>query len=147
MNPSAQADYLEAEVMTAAPQKLQLMLIDAAIRQARMAQEQWNKQQDEDAVESLIKAQQIVSELLCGIRREHDEELARKVAGVYLFVFRSLISAQMEQSQAKLAEALSVLEVERETWQGVCEQLGTKLATPNSGPSVNISTSTTSFSA
>ena len=68
------------------------------------------------------------------------------VAGVYLFVFRSLIASQLERNQEKLAEALSVLQVERDTWQKVCEKLGTRTATPHAG-SPDAPVSTTSFDA
>jgi len=130
MNPATSGDYLETEVMTAAPQKLQLMLIDAALRQSRAAQEFWKNEQPEQAGEALIRAQQIITELLCGLNPEKDKQLTSKVAGVYLFVFRALLSAQTDRDEAKLQEAISVLEIEQETWQQVCSKLGTKRTTP-----------------
>lgn len=130
MSPSDPRDYLETEVMTAAPQKLQLMLIEATIRQAQAAREHWAADNQEKAVESLIRAQQIVTELLCGLNGEHDKELSSKVASVYLFIFRSLVAAQMDRDEDKLDEAVSILEIERETWRQVCIELGTKRATP-----------------
>jgi flagellin-specific chaperone FliS len=55
---------------------------------------------------------------------EHGRELVRRVAGVYLFIHRTLSAAHLEHDAQKLDEALSILEVERETWQQVCLQLG-----------------------
>ena len=125
MSASVRDDYLNAEVMTAAPQKLQLMLIEGAIRQAELGRECWRTDKLEDATEALIRSQQIVTELLCSLDPTQDSEVANKVAGIYLFVFRSLVAAQLERDEKKLDEALSVLRVERETWQQVCEKLGT----------------------
>lgn len=130
MNPAIPGDYLETEVMTAAPQKLQLMLIDAAIRQANAVREHWKNNNLEPAAEALIRAQQIITELLCALNPEKDKNLTSKVASVYLFVFRTFQAAQAERSEEKLVEAISVLEIERETWQKVCEELGTKRAAP-----------------
>jgi len=144
MNHATPGDYLETEVMTAAPQKLQLMLIEAALRQSNATLEHWKAGNQEQAAETLIRAQQIITELLCSLNPEKDKDLTSKVAAVYLFIFRALQTAQAERSEVKLQEAISVLEIERETWQKVCEQLGTKLAAPapHGGDSMTPSTST-----
>ena len=126
MNLAAQQDYLTNEIMTATPQRLQLMLIEGALRHGNIARDLWREEKLEDATEALIRAQQIVTELLCGLKpREEDKEVVNKVAAIYLFVFRSMISAQMDKDPQKLDEAISVLEIERETWQQVCKKDGT----------------------
>ncbi len=130
MSHASPGDYLETEVMTAAPQKLHLMLIDAAIRQINATREHWKSDNHEEAVESLIHSQRILTEMLCGLNPKQDKDLTSKVAAVYLFVFRTLQDAQAEKSEEKLQEAISVLEIERETWQKVCMELGTKRAAP-----------------
>ena len=126
MNQSVRENYLMTDVMTATPQKLQLMLIDAAIRAGEQTRQFWQDERLDDACESLIKCQRLVTELLCGLNPEVNRELVRKAAGVYLFVFRRLSEAQMSRSDELLSEALSVLEVERETWRQVCDKLGSR---------------------
>jgi len=122
----ARDTYLATEVTTAPPQKLQLMLLDAALRHGRRARERWSDGRDEQAGEALLRCQEIVSHLLGGMNREHDRELVRRVAGVYLFIYRRLVASQLERDLKKLDEALSILEIERETWQQVCLQLGAR---------------------
>lgn len=126
MNLSARDNYLTTEVMTATPQKLQLMLIEAALRMGQQTIEHWKANEEEQAVETLIRCQQIITELLCGLQPDQDSELVRRVASVYLFIFRSLSVAHLERSEQKVADAMSVLEIERETWQQVCAKLGTR---------------------
>jgi len=126
MQHSARENYLATEVMTATPQKLQLMLIEAAIRSAQMARQKWHDEKDDEACESLIHAQQVVGEMLASLNREVAPELVEKVAAVYIFVFRSLMEANQQRSEEKLDDALRVLEIERETWRQVCEKLGSK---------------------
>jgi hypothetical protein len=46
------------------------------------------------------------------------------VAGVYVFVYRSLVEASLHQSEQKLEDAVRVLRIEEETWRLLCEQLG-----------------------
>ncbi len=123
MDAAAREQYLVTQVMTAPPQKLQLMLIEGAIRFARQALELWREDRDEEAGDAILRSQEIVTQLLAGLDRERDPELVRKVAGVYLFIFRSLVSAHVRRDEEKLNNALRILESERETWQAVCQQL------------------------
>ncbi len=124
MQLSARETYLTNEVMTATPQRLQLMLIEGAIRFARQADAHWSAGEDALADEALTRAEQIITELLCGLNPDGDAELVRRVASVYLFVFRTLTTAHLQRDQSKLLDAIRVLETERETWRQVCERLG-----------------------
>lgn len=129
MDSSARENYLETQVMTAPPQKLQLMLIDAALRSIHRASQAWQEGNVEERCEALVHAQQVMGELLAGLNREAGGDLVKKMAGIYLFVFRTLMEANYQQDQQKLNEAREVLEVERETWRQVCENLGDEAPT------------------
>ncbi len=124
MDPSARQTYLETEVLTAPPQKLQLMLVDGAIRFAEKAREHLQAERHDEACEATIRAQQIVSEIVASLNREQNAELAGRIAAVYMFVFRSLVDANLSHDVGKLDDALRVLRTERETWQQVCETVG-----------------------
>ncbi|OHB65920.1 MAG: hypothetical protein A2V70_02985 [Planctomycetes bacterium RBG_13_63_9] len=124
MQRSARDSYLATEVLTATPQKLQLMLIEAAIRFAERARADWQADDDEQAADALGRAQQVVGELLAGLNRQLDSPLVKKIASVYLFVFRNLMEASCQRDEKKLDDALRVLQVERETWCQVCRKLG-----------------------
>ena len=124
MQTSTRTSYLEAEIMTATPQKLQVMLIEAAMRLIKRARGHWHAEEDEKAPAALGRAQRVPTELLCGLNREVEPELTKKVAAVYLFVFRILVDANLTGDQRKLDDALRVLEIERETWREVCRELG-----------------------
>src|SRR3954468_20507544 len=116
-------DYLETEVMTAPPQKLRLMLIEAALRYANRTLQCWQADQAEKGLDAMIRTQQIIGELLAGIKPDPDPQLAHRVAGLYVFVLRTLIIAQHGHSELRLREAMRVLEIERETWQQLCQKL------------------------
>ena len=126
MQSSARESYLATEVMTATPQKLQLMLIDTAIRSAKRARQLWRDEEDEGACEALIHAQEVIGEMLASLNAEVAPDLVKKVASIYMFIFRSLMEANYQQSEEKLNDALRVLEVERETWRQLCDELGSK---------------------
>lgn len=120
----ARDSYLATEVLTAPPQRLHLMLIEAAIRCAERARQCWRANQPEQATEAVVHAEEIVGELLAGLNRETGGNLIRKTAAVYLFVFRTLMEANLGRDEGKLDDALRVLAIERETWRRVCGQIG-----------------------
>jgi flagellar protein FliS len=122
MEQSANESYLEAQVMTATPQKLRLMLIEAAIRFARRTLLLWEEGDNEQALETIIRCRQVVSELLASIRID-DSALTRHVSSLYVFIFRHLTEAQLRRDASHVEEAIRVLEVEHETWRLVCEQM------------------------
>ncbi len=126
MNHSTRDTYLATEVMTAAPPKLQLMLIEAAIRFAGRTRQFWAEQKDAEAGEALLRAQDIAGELVAALDHEAEPELAARAGAVYLFVFRCLVEAGFQRNPAKLDDAIKVLEVERDTWRRVCEKFGAR---------------------
>ena len=120
----ARDQYLTNEVLTATPQKLQLLLIEGALSRVQRAREFWRLQRDQEADMQLSRAQEIVTQILCNLNPEGDRELVRRIASVYLFLFRTLTSAHLERDDSKLAEFVRVLEVERDTWRQACEKWG-----------------------
>ena len=118
----AHSAYLETQVATAPPQKLRLMLIEGAIRFARQTQDHWQRRDYEAALESLIRCREVVSELIAGVNADASP-LAKRVCGIYIFLFSTLTEAQLTRDADQLASAIRILEEERETWRQICEQL------------------------
>ena len=89
MNPSAMDRYLETGVLTATPQKLQLMLIEGAVRFAAQARNCRQRNEDVEATEAISRCREIVSVILSGIKND-GTELTRNVTSVYVYLFRTL---------------------------------------------------------
>ncbi|HEX4000453.1 MAG TPA: flagellar export chaperone FliS [Pirellulales bacterium] len=141
MTPAANDEYLSTEVLTASPQKLQLMLIDAAIRSASRAQSLWTGERTEAVSRSVIYCQAIVAQLIAGLVPNHESPLVQRILAVYEFVHRTLVTVQRRRDRSGLADVLAVLEIERETWRQVCEQLDLRIDTEESlrGPHAALS--------
>jgi flagellar secretion chaperone FliS len=127
MSPAANDEYLSTEVMTASPQKLQLMLIDAAIRAANRAQSLWTRERTYEVSRAIRHCQAIVTQILAGLAPNHESPLVQRIIPVYEFIHRTLLTAYGQHDRSKLANVLDVLEVERETWRQVCEQIDLRL--------------------
>jgi len=130
---NARDGYLESEVFGASPPKLQLLLVEGALRAGEQAREHWHAGKNEAACELLIRAQEIVTEMTAGLNREANPGLAARLAAVYLFVFRALVEANLNHDEEKLADALRVLAIERDTWRAVCEKRKVDAPLPHFG--------------
>lgn len=113
--------YLETEVQTATPQKLQKMLLDGALRFALAAQKATQEERFAEAQEAFDRCRSIISELLAGIRGE--DELSVKVTSLYSFMLRSLIDLQHQYDESSMNDVIEVLEMERETWRMLCDKM------------------------
>lgn len=116
----ARSAYLETQVLTAAPQKLQLMLIDGGIRFAHQAREAHAAGNAASLSDSLDRARDIVAELIASIRPD-GLPVSNSARAVYGFIFQSLAEAQLLKNPQKIDDAVRVLEEERQTWLAVCE--------------------------
>ena len=138
MHQNARSNYLETQVMTAPPERLKLMLIDAAIRNVTKAKEHWNDDDFGTSWDSISRAREIVSELQSGLNRETNPELIDKISAMYMFLFRELNEAATSREDAKLDGVLKVLAQERETWIEVCTELAKLSENENEGADLQV---------
>jgi flagellar protein FliS len=122
MDSSARDFYLETQIRTSTPQKLQLMLVEGAIRFAHQTIHHWEQRDLTAACESLTRCRKIVTELLNNVRPEVSEA-AKQAASVYLYLFQTLTDIHLHRQQGRMADVIRVLEEERETWQTVCREI------------------------
>ncbi|RCS47724.1 flagellar protein FliS [Bremerella cremea] len=114
--------YLETEVLTATPQKLQLMMINGAIRYAYQAQQLHDQGEKEAAWEKLLRCREIVALILSNISPDGGQ-LMKDVAGIYTFIFRELTQLHAEDEYHRLDGVIKVLDEERQTWEELCLQM------------------------
>lgn len=65
MERRAQEEYMATEVMTATPQKLQLTVIEAALRASLQARTLWESRQNDAALAALLRSQAAITTVLC----------------------------------------------------------------------------------
>ena len=111
--------YRETQVLTATPQQLRLMLIEAALHSAHEAQAAWESNKLEPAFEAIVHCRDVVFELLNSIDKD-TSALNRKIRGIYAFLYQTLTLANIHRDSQRLQSAIHVLEEERQTWREVC---------------------------
>src|ERR1700761_8920232 len=121
-------EYLKTKVMTASPEMLTLMLWDGAIRFAEQGKEAILKKEIEGSYKSLLRSQKIIAELIANLRHKVDPDLCGKLAGLYNFIYRRLVEANMSK-EAKLGDdALEIMRHQRDTWALLMDKLSKERA-------------------
>ena len=116
--------YLEAQVMTAKPHQLHLMVVDGAMRFAAKAEEALRADDFDTAHFALNKSRGCIGELIAGLNPDHAPEMVERLKALFVFVYRNLADADMSRDASRVATALHVLRIHRETWVALGEQLG-----------------------
>ena len=116
-------EYLESKVATATPYQLHLMVIDGAIRHARAAQTALEQKKVPESRAALGQRRKFVAEILSGLDEKHLAEVVVRLRGVFLFVLRNLVQADLEHNAQLVADSLSILESHRQTWLALAERL------------------------
>lgn len=108
--------YQESTLETASQGKLLLMLYDGAIRfltQASAAMETKNWQ---DSHNFILKAEDVITELMACLRMEAGGEIAFNLYRLYEYMNWRLIQANIKRDQAMVLEVQSRLRELREAW-------------------------------
>ena len=116
-------EYLKTKVMTASPEMLTLMLWDGAIRFAEQGKEAIGRRDIEGSFKALVRSQRIMTELTSNLRHEVAPDLCGKLAGLYNFIYRRLVDANLTKDIQFVDDALEIMRHQRETWVLLMDKL------------------------
>ena len=119
---------LKTRVMTATPEELHLMLYDGAVKFANQARDAIDARNIEDSYNLLVRAQNIVLELLSGLKHDLAPELCSKQAALYNFIYRRLVDANLHKDVSGIDDAIKILNYCRETWTLLIEKISEQKA-------------------
>ena len=131
--------YKETQIKTATPGKLILMLYDGAIRHLNQALQDMDEEHRryENISKCLIKAQDIIAELMISLDFERGGEIAKSLFGLYVFMNRRLLDANIKKDRASVEEVKTLLSELRGAWAEVADRAGVSVDTSRGG-GVNI---------
>ncbi len=122
------SEYRKMQILTATPEQLQLMLWDGVIRFTQQARQAIEQRDREASHNLLIKAQNIVMELNNGLRPELAPDLCAQLRALYMYLYRQLITANVQKQIEPLDDALKIMQHQRETWAMLIERLAAERA-------------------
>ena len=130
---NAQLAYLETEVATACPPKLRLLLIEAALRLAQQSRLGGENRLPHETGHVLRSLKRIILQLLASVDHQ-GHPLAEKVKSIYMYLFSTVVEAELTGDTQKLCEVEKVLQFERETWQILTDRYLAEVALQRHAP-------------
>lgn len=125
MSANAQAynQYRKSVVETVAPEKLLLMLYDAAIKNINNAKRAIEEKDIGRAHEQIMKTEEVIVELMATLNMEY--EISERLFALYEYFYHRLTLANAKKDIKILEEVEGFLMELRETWQEAISVLKT----------------------
>lgn len=108
------SQYWENTIMTANPEELTLMLYDGAIKFLNQAKEYIKDKEIERTHISILRAQDIFSELMGTLNMEY--EISENLYSIYSFISDNLMEVNIKKDTNLLSEMINITRELRETW-------------------------------
>lgn len=116
--------YLEAQIRTASKEQLLLMLYDGAIKNCSIALDLIEANENEKASDKLMKAQNIVAELISSLHFDKNQEVSKNLAALYGYVYIQLMEANTRHSVLQIQNSIKILSSMKDTWIQAFEKVG-----------------------
>ncbi len=111
--------YRKASVNTLDQHKLIVMLYDGAIKQSGFAIEYIKTMEVEKSHNSLVKAKNIIAELMSSLNMDKGGEIAKNLQSLYAFMYSQLIEANMNKDPKPVKTVISLLKELRSAWSQI----------------------------
>ena len=108
------------------------MLYDGAIKNASFAVEYMKSGEIEKVHNCLIKAKNIVTELMATLNMEQGGDIAKNLQSLYSYMFSQLIEANMEKKTEPILVVIDLLKELRAAWVQINKKSKTQTAQPQS---------------
>ncbi|MGE0732467.1 MAG: flagellar export chaperone FliS [Acidimicrobiia bacterium] len=119
MSQAAINQYVKNRTATATPAQLVAMLFDGLIAALRRGADAQASGRRTDASEQLVKAQRIVTELRCSLNFDAGQ-LATDLDRIYEFIWRQLVTANMNNDPLLVMRCVELIMPLREAWGQAC---------------------------
>ena len=125
-NPYTQ--YKQMQVETTDPLRLVVMLYEGAIKALRLAIEYIGRKDYELKGKELMRAHDIIFELLSSLDREAGGEIAKNLESLYVYIIRRILEANASMDVTVIEEVINHLKTLNEAWTELAAQHSSQLA-------------------
>lgn len=122
MQPAGYNAYQRIQTQTSSPGQLVVMLYNALVNDLQRAATALTDGGEERAHGSLVRAQDIVMELMASLDKTQGEELATQLADLYQYIYNRLVEANVKKDAAIVREVASLVTPLREAWVKVVSE-------------------------
>lgn len=111
---NAYQQYQYNSIMSASPERLMIMLFEGALKFVKLARKDIEEKNLAGANYNLTRAQDIITELDQSLDMSYD--VSENLAGVYEFMYRQLVNANIKKDVQVLDIVESMLTELKDTW-------------------------------
>ncbi|OHD56275.1 MAG: flagellar export chaperone FliS [Spirochaetes bacterium GWF1_51_8] len=131
-------NYREVEIETASGLKLVVMLYSGAIKFLNTASDALAQRRLDIVNNNIIKAQDIVSELITSLNFEAGE-IAHNLYSLYIYMNRRLLEANLQKNKDIIDEVVRLLNTLKEAWDILLRNQKPEIAKATASSRLNIS--------
>ena len=113
----AQENYQATQISTATKEQLLLITYDIGIRSCQVAEEALEEKDYELSNKELVRAQNVIRELMVTLNVERGGEVAESLMRLYDFMHRQLVQANIDKDSSKITIVSNMLKELRQTWE------------------------------
>jgi flagellar protein FliS len=111
--------YVKTDISTSDPVKLVIMCYEGAIDSLRLAKEKMKQEDYEKKGKAIIKAQDIIDELLCSLDFEKGGAIARNLSSLYNYMLRRILHGDVNKDMRAIDEVVGMLDELLSAWQSI----------------------------
>lgn len=120
--------YKDTQIQTADQGKLILMLYDGAIRFLNIAIDNMDFRKYDIVNNNIIKAQDIITELMLSLNMDQGGEIAKNLFNIYAYMKKRLLEGNIRKDPAILQEVVKHLTTLRSAWEEAIKKAPIKTA-------------------
>jgi len=124
--------YKSTEISTASQGKLIVMMYEGSIRFLKIAMDNLSLKTYDIANNHIIKAQDIITELMLSLNMEEGGEISQNLFNIYAYMKKRLLEGNMSKDRDVLAEVVKLLERLKGAWEEVAAKESAKPENPSS---------------
>jgi flagellar protein FliS len=109
--------YRKTDVMTSDPKRLVIMCYEGAIDNLEMGKQRLLEKDYAGKSKAFLKAQDIITELLCSLDFEKGGSIARNLEALYNYMLRRLIQASINKDSGAVDEVIGMLRELKSAWE------------------------------
>ncbi len=116
--------YKDTQIHTASREQILLMLYEGAIRFMKQAKAALEEKDFEIAHNKIIRAQDIVTELMASLDLEVMGDVGNDLYRLYDYALHNLVQGNVDKETTNIDEAIKVMEQLQEAWDTVINKQG-----------------------
>jgi flagellar protein FliS len=137
--------YRKTDIFTSDPVNLVIMCYEGAIESLKLAKEKMKEEDYEKKAKAIIKAQNIIDELLCSLDFEKGGVIADNLSNLYNYMLRRILFGNVNKDMSAIDEVIGMLDELLSAWISIYAQKEIETQTGTDNFSQNKTTMTSGY--